>query len=46
MKWLDDIKASASALRGWARLMAALAAVACGLLAVIAIALIVICMKM
>jgi len=46
MKWLDDMKKSAAAFRRWAWLTAVLAVISCALLAIIAIELIVICVKM
>ena len=45
MKWVDDLKASASAFRNWGRLLTIVGFVMAGSLVVIAVELFVICLK-
>ena len=45
MKWIDDLKASAAAFRGWGRVLTVVGFVMAGSLVVIAVELFVICLK-
>lgn len=45
MKWLDDIKESASAVKDWGRILTIIGFIIAGSLVVIAIELFVICLK-
>ena len=45
MKWLDNMKASANAFKGWGRWLTIIGAVMAGALVVIAAELLVICIK-
>ena len=45
MKWVDDLKTSAAALRDWGRLLTIVGFVMAGSLVVIAVELFVICLK-
>lgn len=45
MKWLDNVKASANAFKGWGRVLTIIGGVIAGSLVVIAVELLVICIK-
>ena len=45
MKWIDDLKESAAAFRGWGRLLTIVGFIMAGSLVVIAVELFVICLR-
>ena len=45
MKWVDDLKASAAAFKDWGRMLTIIGSVMAGALVVIALELLVICVK-